>query len=82
MCLLPDCRNGKRGQGWERKYVVLEGNKVLTYETEPREGHYFSQLMDIKIQTIHGSQLLKHTIRLLTLLKTHLVITECHILIE
>ncbi|XP_058244604.1 citron Rho-interacting kinase isoform X4 [Hemibagrus wyckioides] len=30
-------RNGKRGQGWERKYVVLEGNKVLTYETEPRE---------------------------------------------
>lgn len=41
VCLLPDCRNGKRGQGWERKYVVLEGNKVLTYETEPREGHYF-----------------------------------------
>ncbi|TTP43317.1 Citron Rho-interacting kinase [Bagarius yarrelli] len=30
-------RNGKRGQGWERKYMVLEGNKVLTYETEPRE---------------------------------------------
>ncbi|XP_072538066.1 citron Rho-interacting kinase isoform X2 [Salminus brasiliensis] len=30
-------RNGKRGQGWERKYVVLEGNKVLTYEAEPRE---------------------------------------------
>ncbi|XP_062854955.1 citron Rho-interacting kinase isoform X2 [Trichomycterus rosablanca] len=30
-------RNGKRGQGWERKYVVLEGNKVLTYEIEPRE---------------------------------------------
>ncbi|KAI5614116.1 citron Rho-interacting kinase-like isoform X10 [Silurus asotus] len=30
-------RNGKRGQGWERKFVVLEGNKVLTYEAEPRE---------------------------------------------
>ncbi|KAI4884125.1 hypothetical protein NFI96_019881 [Prochilodus magdalenae] len=30
-------RNGKRGQGWERKYVVLEGNKILTYEAEPRE---------------------------------------------
>uniref|UniRef100_A0A8B9JQ13 Citron rho-interacting serine/threonine kinase b n=1 Tax=Astyanax mexicanus TaxID=7994 RepID=A0A8B9JQ13_ASTMX len=30
-------RNAKRGQGWERKYVVLEGNKVLTYEAEPRE---------------------------------------------
>ncbi|XP_017558301.1 citron Rho-interacting kinase isoform X1 [Pygocentrus nattereri] len=30
-------RNGKRGQGWERKYMVLEGNKILTYETEPRE---------------------------------------------
>lgn len=39
ICLLLDCRNGKRGQGWERKYVVLEGNKVLTYDTEPREGH-------------------------------------------
>ncbi|XP_066500859.1 citron Rho-interacting kinase isoform X3 [Hoplias malabaricus] len=30
-------RNGKLGQGWERKYMVLEGNKVLTYESEPRE---------------------------------------------
>ncbi|XP_030621248.1 citron Rho-interacting kinase [Chanos chanos] len=30
-------RNGKRGQGWERKYVVLEGTKVIVYETEPRE---------------------------------------------
>lgn len=39
VCLFSDCRNGKRGQGWERKYVVLEMNKVLTYETEPREGH-------------------------------------------
>ncbi len=32
------CRNGKRGQGWERKYVVLDGYKVITYETEPRDG--------------------------------------------
>ncbi|XP_051508547.1 citron Rho-interacting kinase-like isoform X2 [Myxocyprinus asiaticus] len=30
-------RNGKRGQGWERKYVVLDGCKVITYETEPRD---------------------------------------------
>lgn len=34
-------RNGKRGQqGWERKYVVLDGTKVSIYETEPREGQY------------------------------------------
>ena len=32
------CRNGKRGQGWARKYVVLDGTKVSIYETEPREG--------------------------------------------
>ncbi|XDV49597.1 hypothetical protein PO909_018814 [Leuciscus waleckii] len=30
-------RNGKRGQGWERKYVLLDGYKVITYETEPRD---------------------------------------------
>ncbi|KAI1882468.1 hypothetical protein AGOR_G00251070 [Albula goreensis] len=31
-------RNGKRGQqGWERKYVVLDGTKVSLYDTEPRE---------------------------------------------
>lgn len=41
--LLLDCRNGKCGQGWERKYVVLEGNKVFTYETEPREGTNIAQ---------------------------------------
>ncbi len=35
MCV---CRNGKRGQGWERKYVVLDGTKVSIYEIEPREG--------------------------------------------
>ncbi|XP_034025609.1 citron Rho-interacting kinase isoform X2 [Thalassophryne amazonica] len=30
-------RNGKRGQGWERKYVILDGSKVSVYELEPRE---------------------------------------------
>uniref|UniRef100_A0A669CI64 Citron rho-interacting serine/threonine kinase n=1 Tax=Oreochromis niloticus TaxID=8128 RepID=A0A669CI64_ORENI len=30
-------RNGKRGQGWERKYVVLDGTKISIYEIEPRE---------------------------------------------
>lgn len=32
------CRNGKRGQGWERKYVILDGTKVSIYDIEPREG--------------------------------------------
>uniref|UniRef100_A0A8C2X2G1 Citron rho-interacting serine/threonine kinase n=1 Tax=Cyclopterus lumpus TaxID=8103 RepID=A0A8C2X2G1_CYCLU len=30
-------RNGKRGQGWERKYMILDGTKVSIYEIEPRE---------------------------------------------
>ncbi|XP_034022965.1 LOW QUALITY PROTEIN: citron Rho-interacting kinase [Thalassophryne amazonica] len=31
-------RNGKRGQqGWERKYVVLDGTRVSIYDTEPSE---------------------------------------------
>ncbi|XP_077600494.1 citron Rho-interacting kinase-like isoform X1 [Stigmatopora nigra] len=30
-------RNGKRGQSWERKYMVLDGTKVSVYELEPRE---------------------------------------------
>ncbi|XP_076867854.1 LOW QUALITY PROTEIN: citron Rho-interacting kinase [Brachyhypopomus gauderio] len=31
-------RNAKRGQqGWESKYVVLDGTKVSIYESEPRE---------------------------------------------
>ncbi|KAL8180492.1 UNVERIFIED_CONTAM: hypothetical protein K2H54_025908 [Gekko kuhli] len=30
--------NNKRGQqGWDRKYIVLEGTKVLVYDTEVRE---------------------------------------------
>ncbi|XP_023180696.1 citron Rho-interacting kinase-like isoform X5 [Xiphophorus maculatus] len=31
-------RNGKRGQqGWERKYVILDGTKLSVYDTEPAE---------------------------------------------
>ncbi|XP_024132016.1 citron Rho-interacting kinase isoform X6 [Oryzias melastigma] len=30
-------RNGKRGQGWERKYVVLDGTKLSIFDIEPRE---------------------------------------------
>ncbi|XP_062814486.1 citron Rho-interacting kinase isoform X9 [Anolis carolinensis] len=31
-------RNNKRGQqGWDRKYIVLEGTKVLVFDTEARE---------------------------------------------
>uniref|UniRef100_A0A8C5E271 non-specific serine/threonine protein kinase n=1 Tax=Gouania willdenowi TaxID=441366 RepID=A0A8C5E271_GOUWI len=31
-------RNAKRGQqGWERKYVVLDGTKLSIYDAEPRE---------------------------------------------
>ncbi|XP_061147532.1 citron rho-interacting kinase isoform X1 [Syngnathus typhle] len=31
-------RNGKRGQqGWETKYVVLDGTKISVYDAEPRE---------------------------------------------
>ncbi|KAF5929243.1 hypothetical protein HPG69_019264 [Diceros bicornis minor] len=31
-------RNNKRGQqGWDRKYIVLEGSKVLIYDSEARE---------------------------------------------
>lgn len=34
-------RNGKRGQqGWETKYVVLDGTKVSVYDSEPREGQH------------------------------------------
>lgn len=33
-------RNNKRGQqGWDRKYIVLEGSKVLIYDNEAREGN-------------------------------------------
>uniref|UniRef100_A0A3Q2YNS8 Citron rho-interacting serine/threonine kinase n=1 Tax=Hippocampus comes TaxID=109280 RepID=A0A3Q2YNS8_HIPCM len=41
-------RNGKRGQGWERKYVVLDGTKVSIFESEPREG-YLSPLEEFDL---------------------------------
>ncbi|KAI1900711.1 hypothetical protein AGOR_G00052710 [Albula goreensis] len=53
-------RNGKRGQGWERKYVVLDGTKVSIYETEPREDSVKPQeefelcLPDGEV-TVHGA---------------------------
>ncbi|XP_069038125.1 citron rho-interacting kinase isoform X3 [Lepisosteus oculatus] len=54
-------RNGKRGQqGWERKYVVLDGTKVMVYETEPREDSTKPQeeldlcLPDVEV-TVHGA---------------------------
>ncbi|XP_072443309.1 citron Rho-interacting kinase-like isoform X2 [Chiloscyllium punctatum] len=32
-------RNGKRGQqGWERKYIILEGSKILLYENDTIDG--------------------------------------------
>lgn len=34
-------RNNKRGQqGWDRKFIVLEGTKVLIYDAEAREGNF------------------------------------------
>ncbi|MBN3317543.1 CTRO kinase, partial [Atractosteus spatula] len=54
-------RNGKRGQqGWERKYVVLDGTKVMVYETEPREDSTKPQeeldlcLPEVEV-TVHGA---------------------------
>uniref|UniRef100_A0A3Q1EG32 Citron Rho-interacting kinase n=1 Tax=Acanthochromis polyacanthus TaxID=80966 RepID=A0A3Q1EG32_9TELE len=56
-------RNGKRGQqGWERKYVVLDGTKVSIYDTEPREGlHCFLITEEFELclpdgeVTVHGA---------------------------
>ncbi|XP_051749878.1 citron rho-interacting kinase-like isoform X2 [Ctenopharyngodon idella] len=54
-------RNGKRGQqGWERKYVVLDGTKVSIYESEPSEDSVKPQeefelcLPDGEV-TVHGA---------------------------
>ncbi|XP_056601858.1 citron rho-interacting kinase isoform X3 [Triplophysa dalaica] len=54
-------RNGKRGQqGWERKYVVLDGTKVSIYECEPTEDSVKPQeefelcLPDGEV-TVHGA---------------------------
>ncbi|XP_056266907.1 citron rho-interacting kinase [Pseudoliparis swirei] len=54
-------RNAKRGQqGWERKYVVLDGTKVSIYETEPREDYVqmeeeFELCLPDGEVTVHGA---------------------------
>uniref|UniRef100_A0A4W5NVH0 Citron Rho-interacting kinase n=1 Tax=Hucho hucho TaxID=62062 RepID=A0A4W5NVH0_9TELE len=52
-------RNSKRGQqGWERKYVVLDGTKVSIYDAEPREGtpeEEFELCLPDGEVTIHGA---------------------------
>uniref|UniRef100_A0A3B3QXA9 Citron rho-interacting serine/threonine kinase n=1 Tax=Paramormyrops kingsleyae TaxID=1676925 RepID=A0A3B3QXA9_9TELE len=52
-------RNGKRGPVWERKYVVLDGTKVLVYEIEPREGSEPREELDLCPSdgelTVHGA---------------------------
>uniref|UniRef100_A0A8C4DHK5 Citron Rho-interacting kinase n=1 Tax=Dicentrarchus labrax TaxID=13489 RepID=A0A8C4DHK5_DICLA len=50
-------RNGKRGQqGWERKYVVLDGTKVSIYDTEPREAEEeFEICLPDGEVTVHGA---------------------------
>uniref|UniRef100_A0A673X3S1 Citron Rho-interacting kinase n=1 Tax=Salmo trutta TaxID=8032 RepID=A0A673X3S1_SALTR len=52
-------RNSKRGQqGWERKYVVLDGTKVSIYDTEPREGtpeEEFELCLPDGEVTVHGA---------------------------
>uniref|UniRef100_A0A3B3Z259 Citron rho-interacting serine/threonine kinase b n=1 Tax=Poecilia mexicana TaxID=48701 RepID=A0A3B3Z259_9TELE len=53
-------RNGKRGQqGWERKYVILDGTKLSVYDTEPAEGqqlpHLFLFFLDSLKVTVHGA---------------------------
>uniref|UniRef100_A0A668A4Z5 Citron rho-interacting serine/threonine kinase n=1 Tax=Myripristis murdjan TaxID=586833 RepID=A0A668A4Z5_9TELE len=52
-------RNGKRGQGWERKYVVLDGTKVSIYEIEPREGLFPLEEFDLCLSDgevmVHGA---------------------------
>ncbi|XP_055077642.1 citron rho-interacting kinase [Periophthalmus magnuspinnatus] len=54
-------RNGKRGQqGWEQKYVVLDGTKVSVFDTEPREDGLLPEeefelcLADGEV-TVHGA---------------------------
>uniref|UniRef100_M4AV74 Citron rho-interacting serine/threonine kinase n=1 Tax=Xiphophorus maculatus TaxID=8083 RepID=M4AV74_XIPMA len=48
-------RNGKRGQqGWERKYVILDGTKLSVYDTEPAEEEFELCLGDGEV-TVHGA---------------------------
>lgn len=49
-------RNNKRGQqGWDRKYIVLEGSKVLIYDNEAREGKLGIQGLSLHV-VAQGSQ--------------------------
>ncbi|XP_069789549.1 citron Rho-interacting kinase-like isoform X14 [Narcine bancroftii] len=53
-------RNGKRGQqGWERKYIVLEGSKVLLYENDSIDGQRpideFELCLPDGDVTVHGA---------------------------
>ncbi|XP_056130330.1 citron Rho-interacting kinase [Lampris incognitus] len=53
-------RNGKHGQqGWERKYVVLDGTKVSIYDNEPREGQHLCEEFELCLPdgevTVHGA---------------------------
>ncbi|CAF94265.1 unnamed protein product, partial [Tetraodon nigroviridis] len=53
--------NGKRGQqGWETKYVVLDGTKVSIYDSEPREDYIkpeeeFELCLPDGEVTVHGA---------------------------
>ncbi|XP_062890138.1 citron Rho-interacting kinase isoform X4 [Mobula hypostoma] len=53
-------RNGKRGQqGWERKYIVLEGSKVLLYDNDSIDGQRpideFELCLPDGDVTVHGA---------------------------
>ncbi|XP_029682238.1 citron Rho-interacting kinase isoform X2 [Takifugu rubripes] len=54
-------RNNKRGQqGWETKYVVLDGTKVSIYDSEPREDYInpeeeFELCLPDGEVTVHGA---------------------------
>ncbi|XP_063310672.1 citron Rho-interacting kinase [Pelobates fuscus] len=54
-------RNNKRGQqGWDRKYVVLEGSKILIFDSELKEGgqrpvEEFELCLPDGDVTIHGA---------------------------
>lgn len=50
-------RNNKRGQqGWDRKYIVLEGTKVLIYDAEAREGNlaFLGRTLFFNLQILFG----------------------------
>uniref|UniRef100_A0A8C8CB57 Citron Rho-interacting kinase n=1 Tax=Oncorhynchus tshawytscha TaxID=74940 RepID=A0A8C8CB57_ONCTS len=50
-------RNSRRGQqGWERKYVVLDGTKVSIYDSEPREGTRWVAVLESVVAGSRGSK--------------------------